>query len=66
MDIDTVTDIVSSQLTGMTDENLDPFKVYALDTGEVFLKSPSGEFFLLGVTLVDADTVSFIDDDDWF
>jgi hypothetical protein len=65
MDIATITDEVDFQLRGLEDPDGNEIKIFSLDIGEVFLKTASGQFFKLMVDEVDAETVSFIDEDSW-
>ncbi len=62
MDIADLVSDIDYQLSGMTDSAGEVFGISALDTGEIFIKAPSGQFFLLAITEVDAETVSFIED----
>jgi hypothetical protein len=65
MDIASITDELDFQLRGLSDADGEEIKVFSLDVGEVFLKTAGGQFFKLSVDEVDAETVSFIDEDSW-
>ena len=40
-------------------------KVFSLDTGDIYLRSATGEVFHLLVSAIDPVEVSFIDEEDW-
>jgi hypothetical protein len=65
MEISALVFDIEYQLLGMTDSNGDTFGVVALDVGEIFIKTPSGEFFSLTVNKVAAADVDFIPEEDW-
>lgn len=65
MNIADMTDELDFQLRGLSDADGEEIKIFSLDVGEVFLKTASGQFFKLAVDEVDAETVSFIDEDSW-
>lgn len=60
-----VTEDVAFAVISMTDSDGEEYKSFALDTGEVFLKTAQGEFYMLAVTAITARDADFINDDDW-
>lgn len=65
MEISDITSDVEYQLIGMSAGDGEDYKIFALDLGEIFIKTPQGEFFKLAIDKVDAETVDFIGNGDW-